>query len=253
MTRSAPGAPPPPDDGQPKTRGGSWARAGRSIVGFFDGVTKVAAAIAAVLAVGITIWGIVHSGSEQPTTGTRPDPAAPEQSSAYRKAIGDICVSLNRDGRAIAKIDRELLTEIRRARGLRAVKGVLLEGQNSINSSSGAALAQLEGLDVPPALKARHDQTVNAWKRNLQRLESYAQRFDAAQDLEQSRAAFQYLSRLRPRLRGDAVTVNAGLRSLGAGRCRRERPPSTRPLRLPRLGVDIRPEAVTPYVAAPPP
>jgi hypothetical protein len=157
----------------------------------------------------------------------------------YQQSVGDLCRDLNEAERARAEDARRLAKRLRRARTTLAQRNALLDGVRRSIARGGHELALFEGLNVPSTLVSRHRATAKVWDRNLELLRDYAQRLDGSRDARQLSTAIEALSRSRPALGRNGVSLRAGLVGLAGGRCRLDPPIVDRTITLPASSHDV--------------
>jgi hypothetical protein len=90
-------------------------------------------------------------------------------------------------------------------------------------------------------MSARHRATAAAWNRNIERIRTYIERLDRVVSRSDLYAAIDVLADRRSALAKDGVTVQAGLHSLGGGRCHLDPPSVEERITLPRAPHHVRP------------
>ena len=170
----------------------------------------------------------------------------------YQESVGEVCSDVNEAERARVRDARRLARRLRVARTAVAQRDALLDSVRLGIAAGGHQLGLLEGLDAPPELAELHRATATAWSRNIALLRVYAHRLDATRDRRQLLGAIEILSRSRPALGRNGVTVRAGLARLGGGRCRLDPPIVERTITLPGSGHGAVTPAVNPARTASP-
>ena len=100
--------------------------------------------------------------------------------SAFQQQVGAVCDDLNTDDRRRARQIKTIHKQLTRAKTTTAQRNALLDGQRQTIARSGDALASFTALETPKTLLATDRAVKAAWKRNLTRLRSYAERLDRA-------------------------------------------------------------------------
>jgi hypothetical protein len=161
--------------------------------------------------------------------------ASARPTTAYQRAVGDICNIRNADLRALERRSRSLAARIGRARSTLAQRNVLLDDERQVVKRSGDALARFQGITVPEFVAADHQRTAALWKRIVNRHRSYEHRLDSVQDRSDLLLAIAFLSRSRPTLEQNHEAMKTGLLRLGGLACQLDRPGPTTSVALPAL------------------
>jgi hypothetical protein len=152
---------------------------------------------------------------------------------AYQQQVGRICDQMNDNDRSRAHEDTTLKAALYRADTTIAQRNALLDPVRRTVSRDGHELAVFAALETPKALASARRNTETAWNRNLARLRDYALRLDRIRTRTDLLAAIDHLSKLRPLLASDGVTLASGLERLGAANCDLRPPRVTATITLP--------------------
>jgi hypothetical protein len=168
----------------------------------------------------------------------------------YQQSVGEICDDLNRAERARARDARSLARQLPRTRKTDDQRGIIMDGARKSVARASHEFALFQGLVIPPKMSARHRATAAAWDRNIERIRTYIERLDRVVSRSDLYAAIDMLADMRSTLAKDGITVQAGLHSLGGGRCHLDPPIVEERITLPKAPHHVRPP--TPHRVNPP-
>jgi hypothetical protein len=162
-------------------------------------------------------------------------PEADASVSLYEQSIGDVCRAVNEAETARGRNDRRLAKRLRQGNlSAFAQRDALLDSTRMIVENSEHALAAFNGLDAPPALRAREHQTTVAWDHIVAQLRGYMRRLEVVGTREDLSATLKTLPAMRIQLAADRLDRASGLTRLGGGRCTLDPPIATMTISLPR-------------------
>jgi hypothetical protein len=150
--------------------------------------------------------------------------------------VVSVCKEVNAAERARQRDLKRLRHAVNAAYTTRAQRDAILRATRQVVSRGGRNLADLESLEPPAASRALQDATVAVWNRNLDRLRAFGMRLDSSSSRDELRGAIAPLTKARPAMERDSVTLTADLQRLGGSSCRIHRFSET-PIPLPPLRV----------------
>jgi hypothetical protein len=153
----------------------------------------------------------------------------------YHRQVAKVCAQLGVGDRGAVAIGRRLRTRLRRARTVLAQRNALLDAVRSTNARSAYELSVFKGIAIPPSQAGRHRAALALWNVNQDRVMTYQERLDGADDVAALVAAIRYLGSMRADLARGAIDLRGGLLGLGGAGCVLKPPVVLDTITLPRL------------------